>query len=147
MYSTSAILTADLYQVLDKMVVSVLVWTTIQNRASKANGHLGKEASIDKVVQATSIQVVGKEATICSRGRVEGNKQSVGGQVCTAKVWQATEQAKRMGNHLVGKQVARRVEGAIKVNLLSTILNSQSSSSSSSYSHHLVLTLSRYSLL
>ena len=27
-----------------------------------------------------------------------------------------------MGNHLVGKQVARRVEGAIKVNLLSTNL-------------------------
>ena len=28
-----------------------------------------------------------------------------------------------MGNQVVGKQVARRVEGAIKVNLLSTILN------------------------
>ena len=44
-----------------------------------------------------------------------------------------------MGNQVVGKQVARRVEGAIKVNLLSTILNP--------HPHHLVLTLGWYNLL
>ena len=46
-----------------------------------------------------------------------------------------------LGNQEVGKQVARRVEGAIKVNLLSTILLLHLPI------HHLCFTLGWYSLL
>ena len=59
---------------------------------------------------------------------------------CPALYKTGRVEAKRMGNQVVGKEVARRVEGAIKVNLL-IVPPSPSTSSLSSLSLALCLSL------